>query len=84
MKLVKLFFQEPDYYIHGTDAVETLGQAASHGCLRMEPNDAGEVGLMVMENGGVVRDWDWVKGLLHLGEQRTVSLQRPTALIIVR
>jgi L,D-transpeptidase ErfK/SrfK len=84
MKLVKIFFQEPDYYIHGTDAVETLGQAASHGCLRMDPNDAGELGLMVMENAGVARNWDWVKGLLHLGEQRTVALQRPTALTIVR
>ena len=84
MKLVKLFFREPDYYIHGTDAVETLGQAASHGCLRMDPNDAGELGLMVMENGGVARDWDWVKGLLHLGQQRTVSLQRPTTLTIVQ
>ena len=83
MKLVKLFFREPDYYVHGTDAVETLGQAASHGCLRMDPNEAGELGLMVMENGGVARDWDWVKGLLHLGQQRTVSLQRPTALTIV-
>ena len=84
MKLVKLFFREPDYYIHGTDAIETLGQAASHGCLRMDPNDAGELGLMVMENGGVARDWDWVKGLLHLGQERAVSLQRPTALRIVQ
>lgn len=84
MKLVKLFFREPDYYIHGTDAVATLGQAASHGCLRMDPNDAGDLGLMVMENGGVVRDWDWVKGLLHLGQQRTVSLQRPTTIMIVQ
>ena len=83
MKLVKLFFQEPDYYIHGTDAIESLGQAASHGCLRMDPNDAGELGLMVMENGGVSRDWDWVKGLLHLGQTRTVALQRPTQLMIV-
>jgi lipoprotein-anchoring transpeptidase ErfK/SrfK len=82
MKLVKLFFQEPDYYIHGTDAVESLGQAASHGCLRMDPNDAGELALMVMENGGVSRDWDWVMGLLHLGETRAVSLQRPALLNI--
>jgi lipoprotein-anchoring transpeptidase ErfK/SrfK len=82
MKLVKLFFQEPDYYIHGTDAVESLGQAASHGCLRMDPNDAGELGLMLMEYAGTARDWDWVKGLLHLGETRTVSLQRPTRLTI--
>ena len=83
MKLVKLFFQEPDYYIHGTDAVETLGQAASHGCLRMDPDEAGELALMVMNNAGIARDWDWVKGLLHLGESRTVSLQVPATMSIV-
>jgi lipoprotein-anchoring transpeptidase ErfK/SrfK len=83
MKLVKLFFQEPDYYIHGTDAVESLGQAASHGCLRMDPDEAGELALMVMNNDGIVRDWDWVKGLLHLGETRTVSLRMPTPIEIV-
>ena len=44
MKLVKIFFQEPDYYIHGTDDIDSLGDAASHGCLRMDPNDAGRAG----------------------------------------
>ncbi len=83
MKLVKIFFQEPDYYIHGTDAIESLGQAASHGCLRMDPNDAGEVALMVMENSGVARDWDWVKGVLGVGEQRTVSVQQAAPFTIV-
>lgn len=83
MKLVKIFFREPDYYIHGTSAIESLGQAASHGCLRMDPNDAGEVALMVMENGGVARDWDWVKGILHIGEQRVVSLQQTAPLSVV-
>jgi murein L,D-transpeptidase YcbB/YkuD len=78
MKLVKIFFKEPDYYIHGTGDVESLGSAASHGCLRMDPDQAGEVALMVMENAGQVRDWDWVKGILHIGEQRTVRLARPT------
>jgi lipoprotein-anchoring transpeptidase ErfK/SrfK len=82
MKLVKMFFQEPDYYIHGTDAVESLGQAASHGCLRMDPDEAGELALMVMDNAGVSRDWDWVKGLLHLGEERSVTLQLSTPLRI--
>jgi len=82
MRTVKLFFREPGFYIHGTDAVGSLGRAASHGCLRMDPDDAGELGLMVMENGGVSRDWDWVKGILHLGEERTVSLQRPAPLSI--
>ena len=83
MKMVKIFFQEPDYYIHGTGAVESLGEAASHGCLRMDPNDAAEVALMVMENGGVTRDWDWVKGILHVGEQRTVTMQQTAPLSIM-
>ena len=82
MKIVKIFFQEPDYYIHGTGAVESLGEAASHGCLRMDPNDAAEVALMVMENGGVARDLDWVKGILHLGEQRTVTMQQSAPLSV--
>ena len=84
MKMVKIFFQPPDYYIHGTGAVETLGEAASHGCLRMDPNDAAEVALLVMENGGVARDWDWVKGILHLGEQRVVTMQQTAPLSITR
>lgn len=83
MKMVKIFFREPDYYIHGTEQVESLGTAASHGCLRMDPNDAGEVALMIMENGGVTRDWDWVKGLLNIGESRTVTLQMTAPLTIV-
>ena len=69
MKLVKIFFQEPDYYIHGTGATESLGEAASHGCLRMDPDQAGELALLLMDNAGVSRDWDWVKGILHLGEE---------------
>jgi murein L,D-transpeptidase YcbB/YkuD len=79
---VKIFFQEPDYYIHGTDAVESLGEAASHGCLRMDPNDAGDVALMLMDNAGIQRDWDWVKGILHLGESRTITLATPAPLTI--
>ena len=82
MKLVKIFFKEPDYYIHGTGDTESLGSAASHGCLRMDPDEAAEVALMVMENAGQFRDWDWVKGLLHIGEQRTVRLATPTPIMV--
>lgn len=80
MKLVKIFFQEPDYYIHGTGDTTSLGEAASHGCLRMDPNDAGELALLLMDNDGVSRDWDWVKGILHLGTERAVSLATPAPL----
>jgi lipoprotein-anchoring transpeptidase ErfK/SrfK len=83
MRLVKIFWREPDYYIHGTSEVESLGSAASHGCLRMDPDDAGELALMVMENAGQFRDWDWVKGILHMGDQRVVRLATPTPLSVV-
>jgi lipoprotein-anchoring transpeptidase ErfK/SrfK len=83
MRLVKIFWKEPDYYIHGTSDVESLGSAASHGCLRMDPDDAGELALMVMENAGQFRDWDWVKGILNMGDQRVVRLATPTPLSVV-
>ena len=84
MKMVKIFFQEPDYYIHGTGALASLGAAESHGCLRMDPNEAGELALLLMDNAGTTKDWDWVKGILHLGEQRAVSLGVPVAMAIDR
>jgi murein L,D-transpeptidase YcbB/YkuD len=82
MRLVKIFWREPDYYIHGTNDVESLGSEASHGCLRMDPDEAGELALMVMENAGQFRDWDWVKGILHLGDSRTVRLATATPISI--
>jgi lipoprotein-anchoring transpeptidase ErfK/SrfK len=82
MKTVKIFFREPDYYIHGTDQVESLGDAASHGCLRMDPDEAAELALLIMDNAGQERSMDWVKNLLHLGESRTVRLTTATPLLI--
>jgi L,D-transpeptidase ErfK/SrfK len=82
MKTVKIFFQEPDYYIHGTGAVESLGEAASHGCLRMDPDQAAEVALALMDNAGTSKDWDWVKNILHVGEQHAVNLSTPTPLTV--
>jgi lipoprotein-anchoring transpeptidase ErfK/SrfK len=83
MKVVKLFFQEPDYYIHGTDKVGSLGEAASHGCLRMATGQVTELAAMVQEAGGSRRDWSWIKRTLHLGDTRTVSLSRAVPLTIV-
>jgi lipoprotein-anchoring transpeptidase ErfK/SrfK len=84
MRMVKIFFREPDYYIHGTNQVESLGEAASHGCLRMDPDEAAELALLIMENAGQERSMDWVKGVLHLGESRTVRLTTATPLLIER
>ncbi len=52
MKVVKIYFKEPDYYIHGTGTVSSLGGAVSHGCLRMAPEDAANLARYLMEHGG--------------------------------
>lgn len=52
MGRVKLFFNEPDYYIHGTRQVDSLGEAESHGCIRMRNSEVIQLAQMVMESGG--------------------------------
>jgi lipoprotein-anchoring transpeptidase ErfK/SrfK len=78
MKLVKIFFKEPDYYIHGTGEVESLGDAASHGCLRMDPDDAYRVARYLMNHGGSPRDENWFWRILHFrSETKTIYLDNP-------
>jgi lipoprotein-anchoring transpeptidase ErfK/SrfK len=83
MKLVKIFFREPDYYIHGTNDVESLGEAASHGCLRMDPDDAYRVARYLMEHGGAPRDESWFWRVLHSrSETKTVYLDNPVPMVV--
>jgi lipoprotein-anchoring transpeptidase ErfK/SrfK len=82
MQAVKIFFREPDYYIHGTNRPETVGSAASHGCLRMRPEDAAELARLVMEHGGEPRDGLWVQETLRTGETRTVRLPMRVAMTV--
>ena len=83
MKLVKIFFQEPDYYIHGTGDIESLGEAASHGCLRMDPDDAYRVARYLMEHGGQPRDENWFWRVLHFrNETKTVYLDHPIPMTV--
>ena len=83
MKLVKIFFKEPDYYIHGTNDPASLGKAESHGCLRMDPDDAYDVARYLMDNGGAPRDESWFWRVLHFrSETQTIYLGRPVPLTI--
>jgi lipoprotein-anchoring transpeptidase ErfK/SrfK len=59
MGRVKLFFQEPDYYIHGTRDEDSLGQAESHGCVRMRNTEVADLARIVMESGGALRPPSW-------------------------
>ena len=84
MRLVKIYFRPPDYYIHGTPYVGSLGKAASHGCLRMDPVDAAEVAQYVMEHGGQPRDENWFWRVIHARSQtKTVNLRNPIPITIV-
>lgn len=83
MKVVKIFFQEPDYYIHGTDDVESLGSAASHGCLRMHPEEVADLAKIIMEHGGQPREENWFWRIIHSRrEEKVVYLNNPIALTI--
>jgi len=52
---VKIYFRAPDYYIHGTNDPESIGEAASHGCIRMAEDDAIDLAQRIEKAGGSVR-----------------------------
>ncbi len=83
MKVVKIFFKEPDYYIHGTDAVESLGSAASHGCIRMDPSEVAELAKLIMEHGGQPREENWFLRLIHSRRQeKPIYLDNPVTITV--
>ena len=45
-----IFFRGP-YAIHGTTAVSRLGQRASHGCVRLHPDNAATLFSLVQQQG---------------------------------
>ena len=51
MGKVKLLLDGP-YYLHGTPLVESLGHAASHGCIRMRSEDAADLARLLQRYGG--------------------------------
>jgi lipoprotein-anchoring transpeptidase ErfK/SrfK len=44
-------FYDGDYAIHGTDQIKRLGQPASHGCVRLHPDNAAILFQMVKAEG---------------------------------
>lgn len=77
MKRVKMFFKEPDYYIHGTGDEDSLGTAASHGCIRMSPSDVTRLGQLVMEYGGKPMPEPWYKRIFRRKQTKVVYLEVP-------
>jgi len=54
MQGVKIYFQAPYYFIHGTNDPESIGEAASHGCIRMTARDAVHLARRIELAGGSV------------------------------
>lgn len=83
MKVAKIFFKEPDYYIHGTGWTNSLGSAASHGCLRMHPDEVAELAQFLMQNGGQAREEGWFSRVIHMrARTHTVTLTQPITMVI--
>jgi lipoprotein-anchoring transpeptidase ErfK/SrfK len=82
MKIVKLFFQEPDYYIHGTDKEDQLGGAASHGCIRMAQGDVYELARLLQERGGAAKPAEWYQRTINRGLTANVMLPKAIPIVI--
>lgn len=82
MKRVKIFFKEPDYYIHGTADVDSLGAAESHGCIRMRVDDATRLAQLVMAQGGKPMPEPWYRRLFRRKTTKVVYLTVPVTVQI--
>lgn len=83
MGRVKIFFSEPDYYIHGTREVDSLGQAESHGCVRMRNADVIELAKLVMAAGGKPVEAGFVRRVINrVRSTREVRLSSPVTIEI--
>lgn len=83
MKRVKMFFKEPDYYIHGTGDTDSIGDAKSHGCVRMTPSQVTELAKLVMEHGGKPMPEPWYKRILRSRATKVIYLSEPVPIRIV-
>lgn len=81
VQVVKIPFL-PLYYIHGTDDPESVGRAASHGCVRMRNEDIAELGRLLMEETGQERDPEWFDAVLDSSRSHPVPLGDEIELII--
>jgi lipoprotein-anchoring transpeptidase ErfK/SrfK len=74
MGRARIIFDRP-YTIHGTDDVDSLGEAASHGSIRMSNPDVIELATIIMEAAGEARPESWYDEVLeNEGEMVEIAL----------
>ena len=74
MKVVKMFFSEPDYYIHGTGDEESLGKAESHGCIRMHEDDVARLAQLVIKHDNKPMPEPWYRRIFRKKTTKVVYL----------
>ena len=84
MRAVKIFFQEPDYYIHGTNDPGSIGEAASHGCIRMDEQDATDLARYLMEETGTHHDDSWYENVVNSDHPTDARLEAGVPMVIGR
>ena len=71
----------PTYYLHGTPEPESVGSAASHGCVRMRNADVLELGARLLAWGRAgLDDTTRARWMADPVTQRRIILDRPVAL----
>lgn len=81
VQVVKIPFL-PLYYIHGTDQPDSVGRAASHGCVRMRNEDVADLARFLMEETGSARDPEWYESVLDSRRSHPVPLGDEVELVI--
>ena len=79
----QLVYRAPNS-IHGTNEPESLGQAVSHGSIRVSNEVAMELARQVMEAGGAGRDEAWYqRARQNTSERQEVAIPNPVPIRVV-
>jgi lipoprotein-anchoring transpeptidase ErfK/SrfK len=82
MGRARLIYRAP-YSLHGTEALESLGEAASHGSVRVANEDIIGIARLVQEHGGAERSEGWYRNVVGTPrEMFEVPLSSPVTLLI--
>jgi lipoprotein-anchoring transpeptidase ErfK/SrfK len=83
MGRVKMYFRGPAYYVHGTALDQEIGEASSHGCVRLRNDDVIDLAQLVMEHGGEPRPASWFRRVIdRFRDTQRVTLSTPVPIRI--
>lgn len=83
MGRAKILWNPPYYTVHGTEAEHSLGEAASHGSIRVSNPVVKELAELVMECGGASRSQQWYDEVrASPADMREVAIPEPIPFLV--